>query len=71
MKNVFWFLRIIMLSLLLTACGGGGVDSDTSINPPPPSVGTSATGNVKSDTVGISSISTASGAKITVPEGAV
>jgi hypothetical protein len=71
MKKVFWFLlRIIVFSLFLTACGGGG-DSNTFTNPPPTSGNTSATGNVSSNTSGISSISTESGAKITVPEGAV
>ena len=72
MKKIFGLLLIIIVcSLFLTACAGGGDDSTTSTSPPPTTGSTSATGNVSSNTSGISSISTASGAKITVPEGAV
>ena len=58
------------LSVLLFGCGGGGSDTtNPPVTPPPP--GSSATGNVSSNTPGVQSVAAATGATLTIPEGAV
>jgi hypothetical protein len=62
---------IIACMVMLTACGGGGAADNSTPDGGGAPVSTSATGNVSTNTTGVSAITAESGAKITVPVGAV
>lgn len=82
MKKRFRWSSLLSVVLFMSACGGssddsgGGTPATTTTTTMATTTttlpgGTSATGNVSSNTTGVSTIATGAGAKITVPEGAV